>query len=147
MYAREAELRFDDAARRLLAVAREESDRLHHAYVGTEHVALALLRDPDSAALLARLGVDGARVRETLDGILRAGTSTRSPEVHRPYTSRTLESFAHAAESARLLGRADVSVPDILVGLLREGMNVGVQALQLHGLTAERAALAAQRPA
>ncbi|MCY7413817.1 MAG: hypothetical protein LH471_12405 [Salinibacterium sp.] len=56
-------LPFTDAARRLLADARAESDRLMHQYIGTEHLALALVRQSGDAASLLRLGVDWEQVR------------------------------------------------------------------------------------
>ena len=58
---------FADAAGRLLAGASDEADRLGHAYIGTEHVVLALTRDADGAALLPRLGAEPASVRATLE--------------------------------------------------------------------------------
>jgi len=35
---------FSDRVRRVLQMAREEAARLHHHYVGTEHILLALIR-------------------------------------------------------------------------------------------------------
>src|SRR5437764_20241 len=54
---------FTDAAGRLLADARGESDRLRHEYIGTEHVVLALTQDTATGALLTRLGIDRDQVR------------------------------------------------------------------------------------
>ena len=54
-------------AERYLAAGAEEARRLGHAYVGTEHVLLALARDADgsSTAALRRLGVTYADIRRT----------------------------------------------------------------------------------
>lgn len=54
-------------AERYLAAGALEARRLGHAYVGTEHVLLALARDADggSAAALRRLGVTYADIRRT----------------------------------------------------------------------------------
>src|SRR2546422_321232 len=51
--------RLSDSGRRVLGLAEEEARRLHHGYLGTEHVLLGLLREPDGAAarLLADLGI------------------------------------------------------------------------------------------
>jgi len=55
-------------AERYLAAGAEESRRLGHSYVGTEHVLGVLARDPESGAarVLARLGVGGAAVERAL---------------------------------------------------------------------------------
>jgi len=44
------DVRFSDAAGRLLAAARGESDRLGHEYIGTEHVVLGGAGDGRGAA-------------------------------------------------------------------------------------------------
>jgi ATP-dependent Clp protease ATP-binding subunit ClpA len=54
------DLPFSDAARQLLADTQSEADRLHHEYVGTEHLLLAMTRHSDDAVTLAHLGVDWA---------------------------------------------------------------------------------------
>jgi ATP-dependent Clp protease ATP-binding subunit ClpA len=55
-------------AERYLTLGAEEARRFGHSYVGTEHVLLALLRDPagETARALARLRVDPARVERTV---------------------------------------------------------------------------------
>ena len=131
------ELPMTDAARQLLADARRESDRLRHPYVGTEHLALA--RGSGAASPLARYSVDGEQVRAVLDERVVPGRGAPPPTGERPYTSRTQQAFALAAESARAAGQAEVGVEHLVAGILREGMNFGAQALQSCGLTAEQA--------
>jgi ATP-dependent Clp protease ATP-binding subunit ClpA len=63
--------RFTDAAREVVVDAKAEAVALHHPYVGTEHLLLALLR-PEAglpATLLARAGITAAAVRERLAGL------------------------------------------------------------------------------
>jgi ATP-dependent Clp protease ATP-binding subunit ClpA len=54
-------------AARYLAAGAEEARRLGHTYVGTEHVLLALTRDPESRAteVLSQLGVTHATIRDS----------------------------------------------------------------------------------
>jgi ATP-dependent Clp protease ATP-binding subunit ClpC len=101
-------LPFTEAARRLLSDARAESDRLRHEYIGTEHVVLALAQDADTIALLTRLGIDPEHVRASLDSIVRPGTATLPHGAERPYTSKTMQAFAFAAECARSHGHSGV---------------------------------------
>ncbi|MGH7679749.1 MAG: Clp protease N-terminal domain-containing protein, partial [Gemmatimonadaceae bacterium] len=51
---------FTERVRQALALAREESARLGHEYVGTEHILLALTRQSTSVALtvLKNLSID-----------------------------------------------------------------------------------------
>ena len=66
-------------AERYLTLGANEARGLGHNYIGTEHVLLALVRDPDGdvAALLQKLGVAPAMVDETLNGWLYGGGSSR----------------------------------------------------------------------
>jgi ATP-dependent Clp protease ATP-binding subunit ClpC len=140
-----ADVPFSDAAGRLLAAARGEADRLGHEYIGTEHVVLALTRDADGAALLPRVGVEPEAVRAKLEAVVGPGHGARSRGAEHPYTSRTRQAFGLAAESARAQGHTRVGVEHIVVGLLRERLNIGAQVLQEHGLSVERATAEAQR--
>ena len=51
---------FTERVRKVLAMAREEAARLHHEYVGTEHILLGLIREGEgvAAAVLQNLNVD-----------------------------------------------------------------------------------------
>lgn len=140
-------LPFTDAARRLLADAQEESARLRHESVGTEHLALALARRSADAPGLAGLGVDWARMRARIDESVTPGRFARAPAEPLPYTSRTRKVFALAGEGARALGHARVGVEHLVLGLVRERMGVGAQVLAEHGLTEQAALVLAQRTA
>lgn len=65
----DADLPFAPRAKRIVEFAAEESRRLRHGYVGTEHLLLALLREDAkgqevaSSLVLENLGVDPERVR------------------------------------------------------------------------------------
>jgi ATP-dependent Clp protease ATP-binding subunit ClpC len=138
---------FNDGARRLLEAARDESDRLRHEYVGTEHVLLGMTATADGGALLARLGVEPARVRESIASIIQPGSGDApssveqavAVRVERPYTSRTRDALVHAAECAHALGHEEIGIEHLLVGLLRERKNIGAQVLHQLGVTEERA--------
>lgn len=129
---------FTRPARRLLVAAAREADRLRHDYIGTEHLVLALTRQPEEVALLARLGVDLHRVRRLMEEAVLPGRARVAESAERPYTSRTKRAFSLAAEAARGRGAAGVGVEDILVGLYREGRNIGAEVLQRCGLTMDQ---------
>jgi ATP-dependent Clp protease ATP-binding subunit ClpA len=99
-----------------------------------------MTHDASGVALLQQCGVDVERVRGALDAIVRPGRATLPPGAERPYTSRTRQAIGYAAESAGVHGESMVGVAHLIVGLLRERLNLGAGVLQQHGLTAERAA-------
>ena len=59
---------FTERVRKVLAMAREEAARLHHEYVGTEHILLGLLREGDGVAarVLKNLDVDIEQTRKEI---------------------------------------------------------------------------------
>ena len=138
-------LPFTDAARRLIADARAESDHFKHEYIGTEHLALALVRQSGDAESLQRLGVDWEQVRAMVTEIIAPGQSAPVPEKERPFTSRTKRAFALAGASARALGHAAVGVEHLVLGLMRERICIAAQALAQQGLTEEGALEQVQR--
>ena len=42
--------RFTDRARRVVVLAQEEARLLNHSYIGTEHLLLGIMREPESCA-------------------------------------------------------------------------------------------------
>src|SRR5262245_32740113 len=71
-------------AREALALANEEARSLQHDYVGTEHILLALVRDPSgiAAKTLGALGIELASVRGEIEKLVNRGP--------RPITLRSL---------------------------------------------------------
>ena len=63
---------FTERVRKVLAMAREEAARLHHEYVGTEHILLGLIREGEGVAaqVLVKLGADLNRVRQQVIQLL-----------------------------------------------------------------------------
>jgi len=59
-----------DHAREALRLAHEEARTLRHSYVGTEHILLALTRDPGGAAarILVQLDVHLVGIRAAVSG-------------------------------------------------------------------------------
>src|SRR5437879_4253926 len=60
---------FTDRVRKVLQMAREEAARLHHEYVGTEHILLGLIREGEgvAAAVLTNLNVDLAEIQQKIE--------------------------------------------------------------------------------
>jgi ATP-dependent Clp protease ATP-binding subunit ClpC len=132
------------AVRRLVADATDESARLDHEYIGTEHIVLALSRPGRDSAELRALSVEPTRVYELINETVRHGHPIRH-ELERPFTSRTKNVFSFAEVSAHKLGHSQIDVADLLVGLMKERVNIGAQVLADQGLTLEQALELAQR--
>jgi ATP-dependent Clp protease ATP-binding subunit ClpA len=64
--------RFTDEARQVVSLAQENARRLHHKYIGTEHLLLGILDQPGSmaATVLARHGLDHERASAAVERLL-----------------------------------------------------------------------------
>jgi ATP-dependent Clp protease ATP-binding subunit ClpC len=67
-----AELPLTGGSRKLVDLSHDEARKLNHNYVGTEHLLLALVRDPDSVGsrVLVNLGLKLAEVRKDVLNLL-----------------------------------------------------------------------------
>ena len=70
--------RFTRRARQSLTLAQEEAQRLHHNYIGTEHLLVGLIRVDNSVAskILRSLGVTARRVQELVEQTVGYGHRT-----------------------------------------------------------------------
>src|SRR5258708_36938584 len=74
--------RFTERARHAMRLAQEEAQRLHHHYIGTEHLLLGLLREGEGVAgnMLTSLGVDLEQTRQAVEGLVGRGEQLVSGE-------------------------------------------------------------------
>jgi ATP-dependent Clp protease ATP-binding subunit ClpC len=125
---------FTEGVRRALAAAREEAQRLRHAYVGTEHLALGVLRTTSGTAAAVIAAVDRDAVTAEIERLAGPGQRTSGQGVDLPYTSRGKRVLELAMREALELGHEEVDVEHLLLGLLREDKGIGAQALRSAGL-------------
>jgi ATP-dependent Clp protease ATP-binding subunit ClpC len=131
---------FSDQVRKVLGMAREEAIRLHHDYVGTEHILLGVIRESDgiAAAVLAHLSVRPEQVKERIEESVRRGTAiTTLGEL--PYTSRAKKVLEFSMAEARELDHSHVGTEHLLLGLLREEKGIAAEVLNQLGVTLEEA--------
>src|SRR6266516_3251376 len=71
--------RFTQPARRVVALAEEEADRLRHGYIGPEHLLLGIVRHGDSGAagVLRAHGLDLAAARVEVGRLVDQGVLPR----------------------------------------------------------------------
>ena len=132
---------FSDSARKVFALANQEAQRYNHEYVGTEHVALGILKegkDGGSTAIriICRIGADPEQITRTIQGVIKAApdmvTMGKLPQT--PRCKRVVE-LAMAA--AREFNDNYVGTEHILLGLLGEPDGTGGMVLLNHGITIE----------
>jgi ATP-dependent Clp protease ATP-binding subunit ClpC len=132
---------FTDRVRKVLQMAREEAARLHHEYVGTEHILLGLIREGEgvAAAVLTNLNVDLDDVQQKIEETVKKGKAPAPEGPDLPYTSRAKKVLELAMSEARELNHSYVGTEHLLLGLLREEKGIAAQVLADAGVNLEQA--------
>src|SRR5437667_9026962 len=131
--------RFNDRAKRGLALAEDEAIRFNHNYIGTEHLLLGLVREGEGVAarVLDSLGVELSKVRTAVEFIIGRGDSTTSPS-EITLSPRTKKVIELAIDEARKLGHSHVGTEHLLLGLVREGEGIASGVLESLGVSLEK---------
>jgi ATP-dependent Clp protease ATP-binding subunit ClpC len=112
--------RFTDRARRVLVYAQEEARDLDHAFIGTEHLLLGLIREGDGVAAQALeasgITYDAVRSRVTRLTELGATSFSGSP----PFTPRAKKVMEMSLREAMRLGHSYIGTEHLLLGLVRQ---------------------------
>jgi ATP-dependent Clp protease ATP-binding subunit ClpC len=129
--------RFTQRARRVLSLAHEEAERMHHNYIGTEHLLLGLIREEGGVAgrVLRELGLDPARVKEVVERLTGIGRHKGGRIELAPGTEDVLQI---AIEEARQMDHHYIGTEHLLLGLVRQGEGVGIDVLRRLGITPEQ---------
>jgi ATP-dependent Clp protease ATP-binding subunit ClpC len=126
--------RFTDQARRVLVYAQEETRDLDHAYIGTEHILLGLIREGDGVAAKAldASGITYDVVREKVIELTELATNSSSGPP--PFTPRAKKVMELSLREAMRLGHSYIGTEHLLLGLVRQGNGVAVRILNDLGV-------------
>ena len=125
--------RFTAHARHTVVLAQEEARRMSHNYIGTEHVLLGLLGEPEGVAyrVLEAHDIHLKEARQDLAEIV--GPGKKEPKSgHIPFTPRAKKVLELSLREALQLGHKYIGTEHILLGLIREGDGVAAQIMSRH---------------
>src|SRR6186713_901177 len=132
---------FTERVRKVLTMAREEAARLHHEYVGTEHILLGLIREGEgvAASVLQNLNVELDEIQQKIEETVKKGKAGQSTGPDLPYTSRAKKVLELAMSEAREVNHSYVGTEHLLLGLIREEKGIGAQVVIDSGITLAKA--------
>jgi ATP-dependent Clp protease ATP-binding subunit ClpC len=131
--------KFTDRVRRVMFLAREEAARLHHDYIGTEHLLLGIVREGEglAATIVTNLGIDLDVVRRTIESMVPASSgSVNLGDI--PFTPRAKRVLELSVEEAKNLQHNYVGTEHLLLGLIREGEGIAARVLLEFGADPKR---------
>ena len=130
--------RFTERARRVILLGQEEAGKLNSSHVGTEHLLMGLIRQPDGsgARVLQQMDVSLEKVRAELESEMQSGSAPTSGEPKlTPKAKRVLEL---AADEARRMRHNYIGTEHLLLALLREKDGLAAAVLRRLGLNLEQ---------
>ncbi len=129
--------RFTQRARRVLSLAHQEAERMHHDHIGTEHLLLGLIREEGGVAgrVLRELGLEPDRVQEMVERLTGLGQYRGAKLDLAPGTQQVLE---YAVDEARRMGHHYIGTEHLLLGLVRYGEGIALDVLRKLGVTPEQ---------
>jgi ATP-dependent Clp protease ATP-binding subunit ClpC len=129
---------FSERARQVFVLADDEARRLGHAYIGTEHLLLGLVREEESLAarVLSSFGVDVDRLRSDVVRIVGLGDED-VPSERLPLTPRMDTILELSKAEAQSADRQVVGTEHLLLGLVREGNGVANLILFQYGVSSD----------
>ena len=126
---------FTDGVKRVMQLAREESARLGHNYIGTEHLLLGIIKDGKgkAVAVLTNLGLNLETVKQSIeDYVSTSGGTMTIGEV--PFTPRAKQILEVAANEAKEMKIQFVDIEHLLLALLKDKEGVAAQILAAFGV-------------
>jgi hypothetical protein len=125
--------RFTPRARGVVAAAKDEARELGDSAIGTEHLLLALLREPRTVAsfLLETSGLDYPRARSVVEGLPREGAGD-PPGL--PFTPGAKKAMELALRYCIELRSSHIAPEHLLLGIAREEEGLGARILADAGL-------------
>ena len=124
--------RFTERASTAITKAHEAAAALGHSYVGTEHLLMGIVREPDGlgARVLAGQGLNEEMLSRMVVDTVGRGVPGAPDQGLTPRAKRVIEL---AAEDARRLGHCFVGTEHLLMGLVREYDCAGARIIVASG--------------
>jgi ATP-dependent Clp protease ATP-binding subunit ClpC len=109
-----------ERAQEVLRLAGEQARELRHSFIGTEHILLALLLEPEGTAaqVLASFGVSYAQVRTAV--VRMMGLGLEQPEGEVALTGPAQDVIDRARREASIRDERQVGTEHILLALLHK---------------------------
>ena len=130
--------RFTKKAQKVLRDAGKVAQELGHNYVGTEHLLVALIRNPGVASeVLKANGVEEQKILDLIDESISAQSSVLVAD-EGEVTPRTQKVLEIAQEEASRMGIADAGTEHLLIALLKESDCIAVRLLNTKGINVQK---------
>ena len=127
------ENKFSPRAEEALRLAQESAEEMGHGYVGSEHLLLGLMQEEEGIAhrVLTEFGLTEDMIRGIISRSVGTGITAAPSQGLTPRAKSVVEL---AVSEAMRSGSGYIGTEHLLMGLLREGNNMGLRILRTVGV-------------
>ena len=127
------ENKFSPRAEEALRLAQESAEEMGHGYVGSEHLLLGLMQEEEGIAhrVLTEFGLTEDMIRGIISRSVGTGVTAAPSQGLTPRAKSVVEL---AVSEAMRSGSGYIGTEHLLMGLLREGNNMGLRILRTVGV-------------
>ncbi len=125
---------FTDRVKKVLQYAREESSRLGHDYIGTEHLLLGLVKEGQgvAVAVLSNMGIQLDALKKSIEDAVQSSSGAMLlSEV--PFTPMAKQVLEIAAQEAREMNNNYIGTEHLLLALTKNKNGIAAQILSVFG--------------
>ena len=127
------EAKFSNRVKEVISLSREESLRLGHDYIGTEHLLLGMIREGEGVAIsiLKKLGVSLEELKQTIEQATK-GTATHNVKnlANIPLTRQSEKVLKITYLEAKIFKASLIGTEHLLLSILRDEDNLATQILK-----------------
>jgi ATP-dependent Clp protease ATP-binding subunit ClpA len=130
--------KFTEKGIKVIMLAQEESKRLGHNFVGTEHILIGLIGEGAgiAAKALKSAGANLKNARIEEEKIIGRGSGYVPADI--AFTPRAKRVLVYSLEESRQLNDKEVSTEHLLLGILKEGEGVAARILENLGIDSSK---------
>ncbi len=134
------EAKFSNRVKEVISLSREESLRLGHDYIGTEHLLLGMIREGEGVAisLMKKVGVSMEELKQTIEQATR-GTATHNVKnlTNIPLTRQSEKVLKITYLEAKIFKAQVIGTEHLLLSILRDEDNLATQILRKFDVSYE----------
>ena len=128
---------FTEYANRALNLAKKRANEYGTGYIGSEHLLLGLLMEPDGAAgmNLREAGVEAEKLLELIDKLIVPEGNLKDAGEYTPRTTQILENSLREAEALRM---EKAGTEHILIAMIKDSECVATRLLHTLGVNIQK---------
>ena len=126
------EAKFSNRVKEVISLSKDEALRLHHDYIGTEHLLLGMIKEGEGVAisLLKKLGVKVEELKTSIEQLtVNTANPTSKTLTNVPLTRQTEKVLKITYLEAKIFKSELIGTEHLLLSILRDKDNLATQIL------------------